>query len=339
MSEYAWESINPEKLKGGKEGLFILENAPPILHSRMDKEYTLNSVIILLFMVGLYLIYAAIQYVIGLSESGFGFVVFIIVSVVVIVAAIPLIIQSLRSRSYNKLIKSYYEVYIAHSDNKDEVYYCMVYYPTFLGKTHPIKAYNLIYEIYLQAVFSKLIDVTQIEVYYKGSKTSQNILKSLTNIGYFFKYGEGQEFYNEKSNRNTWKLFDGNKSENENYISVANWDHLYEWRDDLVLDYDKLHELAPWVVNRWNNLNMVPLTQKHKDKLRFNKRNLGLSPKLKPWLGTLDQQTYSNELENTDLNLIQQAINDILGAEFSITNTKLIKQNIFKFREYFKEHA
>lgn len=339
MTDYNWDKVDPDKIQGTEQERFVLENAPPILYTKMDKAISsINSLIILLFMVGFYLIYVSIQYTIGFTVGGIDFIIFVIATIIVVIAAIPLLLIYFRSSGYNKLVKSYYEVYIAHSDNNDAVYYCMVYYPTFSGKIHPNKAFNFAYKLYEKSVLSNSQDVTQVEVYYKGSKRSSEILKNIEKLGYFFNYGEGQEFFREKLNKNAWKFFEGTKSENDNLIAISNWYHLYEWRDDLVLDFDKLHELAPWVVFRWNNLTMVPLTNEIKTTLHFNKRSILAQPKLKPWSSDLKTQEYQGDLADKDLNLVQKAIDNILGGITNITK-KLVKQNAETFKKYFIENA
>ncbi len=340
MEDITWKLVEPERIKSEKLEHYILQNAPPILYTKNDKDKTsMNYLISFFFVVGFYLISLSIWTLIEVNLGWFELYLFIIITITVIVISLPLLILYIRRNVYNKPIQSYYEWFIAQPNNLESIYSCLVLYLTFSGKTHPDKGFNRVYKIYKESVLSNTIDITQIEIYFKINSKNPYNLESLENIGYFFKYGEGQQFFNENTNRDVWRFFEALKSKEDNFISVANWDHLYEWRDDLVLDFDKLHELAPWIILRWNNLNLIPLTPEIKEKLRFGKRNIAPFPKLKPWVGDLFKQEYHNETEYNDLKVIQNAIKTILGDIILSKDSKLIKKYFDNFKEYFVKNA
>ncbi len=340
MEDIAWKLIEPERIKSEKLEQYILQNAPPILYTKNDKDKTsMNYLISFFFVVGFYLIFLSIWTLMEVNLGGFELSLFFIITIIVFAIALPLLLLYIRRNVYNKPIQSYYEWFIAQSDNIETIYSCLVLYPTFSGKTHPDKGFNRAYKIYEETVLSNKIDITQIEIYFKINSKNPNNLESLELIGYFFKYGEGQQFFDENTNRDVWRFFKALKSKEDNFISVANWDHLYEWRDDLVFDFDKLHELAPWIILRWNNLNLIPLTPEAKKKLRFGKRNITPLPKLKPWAGDLFKQEYHNEAEYNDLKVTQNAIKTILGDIILSKDSKLIKKNFNNFKVYFVKNA
>lgn len=340
MEDFAWKLIEPERIKSEKLEQYILQNAPPILYTKNDKDKTsINYLIYFFFIVGFYLIFLSIWTLMEVNLGGFELYLFTIITIIIIVIALPLLILYIRGNVYNKPIQLYYEWFIAQPNNLESIYSCLVLYPTFSGKTHPDKGFNRVYKTYKESVLSNIIDITQIEIYFKINSRDPYNLESLEKIGYFFKYGEGQQFFDENINRDVWKFFKASKSNNDNYISVANWDHLYEWKDELVFDFDKLHELAPWIILRWNNLNLIPLTPEAKKKKRFGKRNITTLPKLKPWAGDLFKQEYHNEAEYNDLKVTQNAIKAILSDIILSKNSKLIKKNFNNFKEYFVKNA
>ena len=189
-----------------------------------------------------------------------------------------LIINYVKSNVYIKPLECWVEIYRGKSQNGTN-YYCFSYYPVFTGKCHPNVAKNVIYKFYQEEVLKNKINITQIEVYLKFSQNNQE------KIGYFFQYGQGRPFKDENVIRNSWKFFSSETSKNENFIAIANWDHQYEWRNDLELDFDKLHGYSPWVIQRWNNLTIKPLTEEFKGNINWNLRSIVSEPKLKPWEG------------------------------------------------------
>jgi len=144
-------------------------------------------------------------------------------------------------------------------------------------------------------------------------------------------------FRDENIERASWKYFPPEKAENENFLAVGNWDHQYEWRYDLDFDFDKLHEYAPWVIQRWNEVNLKPLTEEYKEKINWNLRNLESTPKLKPWKGNLENQTYENPMAYRDLEVIDDAIEKIIGIEKKLEKARDIKDELAIFKSYFRD--
>ena len=210
-------------------------------------------------------------------------------------------------------------------------HFCFVYYPVFSGKCHPNKAKNIIYKCYQEEILKNKIDVTQIELYLEKKG------ESLEPIGFYFQYGEGKAFIEEKINRDSWKYFPNEKSLNKNYLATANWDHQYEWKNDLALDYDKLHTYAQWVVKSWNATNLKPLTQEFKETMNWHLRGIESTPKLKPWEGNISSQTYENKDAYRDLEAIEKAIEIFIGKGKKIEDLKDLKKNIFFIQEYFRD--
>jgi len=337
--DYAWKLIEPERIKGTNLENFALKNAPPILYTKNDKEiFSTNYLIYFFFIIGFYLVFLSVWTFLGFNMGGFEFFSFTIITIIVITTAVPLLILYIRGNVYNKPIQSYYELYEVLSETNENVYLCLVFYPCYSGKSHPDEVFNRVYKIYQESVLSNTIDITQIEVYFKNNTMNLENLQAVERIGYFFKYGERQQFYDENTNRDVWRFFKADKSSGDNFISVANWDHLYEWKEDLVLDYDKLHQLAPWIITRWDNLSLIPLTRAIKEELKFDKRYIHQLPKLKPWVGDVSIQEYKSELEHYDLENVQRAIDAILIDNISDKNLKLIKKNAKKFKSYFIEN-
>ena len=107
----------------------------------------------------------------------------------------------------------------------------------FSGKCHPNKAKNVLYKLLQEELFNGSIDITQIEVYLRFNLSEKD---DYSVIGYYFQYGEGTPFKSVNIDRNSWRFFPKEQTTNDNFIAVANWDHQYEWQNDLELDYDKL---------------------------------------------------------------------------------------------------
>ena len=133
------------------------------------------------------------------------------------------------------------------------------------------------------------------------------------------------------------KFFPYETSFNENYLAIANWDHQYEWRNDLELDYDKLHDYAPWVITTWNEEKLKPLTETYKRSLNWDLRQLESEPKLKPWLSNLETQTYESFRAYKDLQLINEAIENIIGNDKELKKLKDLKGYLLKIRAYFRD--
>jgi hypothetical protein len=195
---------------------------------------------------------------------------------------------------------------------------------------------NVILKLYSEQIFRSTIDITQIEVYLK---LSQEDLQVKERIGFFFQYAEGRPFKDEELNRDSWKYFPYEQSGIENFLAVGNWDHQFEWRNDLEFDFDKLHEYAPWVIQRWNENNLKPLTEDFKKNMYWNKRNIESMPKLKPWEGNLENQSYRNPLANKEFEIVNEAYVKIIGRDKEVKKAKEIKDEIGTFKAYFRDLA
>jgi hypothetical protein len=195
---------------------------------------------------------------------------------------------------------------------------------------------NVILKLFYEQVLKSKIDITQIEVYLK---LRQEDLQIKEKFGFFFQYAEGRPFKDEAVNRDSWKYFPYEQSGIENYIAIGNWDHQFEWRNDLEFDFDKLHEYAPWVIQRWSEDNIKPLTEEYKKKMNWNLRNIDSKPKLKPWEGNLENQIYTNPLANKDFEIVNEAYAKIMGSNKKIKKAKDIKDEIGMFKAYFRDLA
>lgn len=310
----------------------IADNAPEILFSKEDKEpESYNSLIGFFFVIGGLLIYIAISVLI--SSTFVNIPLFISVIVIGVITAFILLFNYLRSNVHIKPIECWIEIYKGSSD-KGNKYYCFSFYPIFSGKCHPNEAKNLIYKLFEEEVFGNTINITQIEFYLK---IEENNPKNIEKMGFFFQYGEGGQFREEKLKENPWKFFKYEKSLNENYIATANWFHQYEWRFDLALDYDKLNLYAPWIIQRWDANLIKPLSKDYKNKINWEKRGINSTPKLKPWLGNLSEQNYDDPNLYRSLDVIENAIIKVIGKDKKIEEYKDIKEYIFEFKAYFQD--
>ncbi len=289
MSFAEWNKVEFQQFVNEYGKDIIINNAPIILYSKKDKEHeAYNSLIAFFFIAGALFIYTALSYF--LATIFFSLVLFIIIIVIGVISDVLLIINIIKSNVYIKPLECWIEIY-KENTNKGSEYYCFIYYPIFTGKCHPNEAKNAIFKIFLEEVIESKVDITQIEIYLKKSSQNQGIFEK---AGYFFQYAEGRPFRDEAINRNNWKYFPPDKSDNENYLAIGNWDHQYEWRYDLDFDFDKLHEYAPWVIQKWNEINLKPLTEEFKDKINWDLRKIESVPKLKPWKGNIERQVNEN---------------------------------------------
>ncbi|MHA1659443.1 MAG: hypothetical protein ACTSUT_10005, partial [Promethearchaeota archaeon] len=133
------------------------------------------------------------------------------------------------------------------------------------------------------------------------------------------------------------KFFPSDKALNDNFIAVANWDHQYEWQDELANDFDKLKDLAPWIIQRWNKNNLKPLTEEFKESINWNLRYIESIPKLKPWEGTLENQTHENLEANKEFKILNEAIEKIMGSDREIKKLRDLEGNLIKFKIYFRD--
>jgi len=255
MSVSEWNKVDFQDFIERFSKKIIVDNAPALLYSKKDKEHeALNSLITFFFLTGGLFIFISLSIIFRVV------LLFIIlfITIIIIAAAVDSLLIYYYIRSYVPIrpLENWVEVYegITQGDN---VFYCFSYYPVFSGKCHPNKAKNVLYKLLQEELFNSSIDITQIEVYLRFDLTD---LKNYMVIGYYFQYGEGVPFKSIKINRNSWRFFPKDQANNQNFIAVANWDHQYEWQNDLELDYDKLHSYAPWIIQKWEELNIKPLT-------------------------------------------------------------------------------
>ena len=328
MSISEWKKVDFQQFVNDFGNSVVITNAPTILYSKKDKEHeAYNSLIAFFFITGALLIYIALSYF--LATIFFSLVLFIIIIVICGIADVLLIVNVIKSNVNIKPLECWVEVYKGIAD-----YYCFTYYPVFTGKSHPNEAKNVIFKLFQEQIIKGKIDITQIEIYLKMNPQD---LKAIEKLGYFFQYAEGRPFRDENIERASWKYFPPEKAENENFLAVGNWDHQYEWRYDLDFDFDKLHEYAPWVIQRWNEVNLKPLTEEYKEKINWNLRNLESTPKLKPWKGNLENQTYENPMAYRDLEVIDDAIEKIIGIEKKLEKARDIKDELAIFKSYFRD--
>jgi hypothetical protein len=331
MSNFEWSKVDFHQFinEYGKE--IIVENAPTILYSKKDKEHeAYGSLIAFFFIAGFLLIYIGLSYF--LAFIFFNWILFVLVIIGCIIADVLLIINVIKSNVYIKPLECWVEVHQGESNNSE--FYCFTYYPIFTGKCHPNQAINVILKLYQEQVIKSKIDITQIELYLKINQQDHKIKEKL---GFFFQYAEGRPFRDENINRASWKYFPYEQLGIENYLAVGNWDHQYEWRNDLDFDFDKLHEYAPWVIQRWNDSNLKLLTEDDKVKINWNLRYIESTPKLKPWEGNFEDQKDENPMVYRDLDIVNEAIVKIIGHDKKIEKTKDIKDELAMFKSYFRD--
>ncbi|MFW9969825.1 MAG: hypothetical protein ACFFDF_06465 [Candidatus Odinarchaeota archaeon] len=332
MSDSEWIKVEFQTFinEYGKE--IVVENAPIILYSKKDKEHeAYASLVAFFFIAGFLLIYIAVSYF--LSFIFFNLVFFIVIIIVLTISDVFLIINIIKSNVYIKPLECWVEIFKRKSESNSDLY-CFAYFPVFSGKCHPNEVMNVLLKLYYEQVIKSKIDITQIEVYLKLSK-EEPIIKE--RIGFFFQYAEGRTFKDENAFQNPWKYFPNERQGIDNYLVAGNWEHQYEWRNDLEFDFDKLHEYAPWVIQRWNDINLKPLSEEYKDKINWNLRNIVSTPKLKPWEGNLENQSYTNPLGNKDIEIVNTALTKIIGKEKEVEKLKDVKDEIGLFETYFRD--
>ena len=332
MSDSDWRKIDFRQFLNDYGIDLVVNNAPTILYSKKDKEHeALNSLIIFFFIAGGLLIYIAVSYF--LAPIYFNLLLLIIIVIVASIVDVFLLINYTKSNVYIKPLECWFEVYKGKQES-DAVFFCFTYYPIFTGICHPNAVKNILYKLYQEQILKSKINITQIEVYLKLKNTDRSIQEKL---GVFFQYGEGNPFRDEEINRGSWKFFPFQKSSNDNFLAVANWEHQYEWQDDLEYDFDKLHEYAPWVIQRWTELNLKPLTEEFKEKINWDARYIESKPKLKPWNEGLEKQIYENPLAYKDVETISEAIEKIIGKDIKLEKTKDIKDDLPVIKSYFRD--
>ncbi|MFW9899398.1 MAG: hypothetical protein ACFFDO_09100 [Candidatus Thorarchaeota archaeon] len=327
MIKSKWKRIDFQQFINDFGVEVIVEHTPTILYSKKDKEHEAFKSLIAFFLVAsVLLIYISVS--LFLIEIYFSIFVFIIVISLTTAGDVLLIFNYIKSNVSIKPIECWVEIYSYLN------FYCFSYYIVYSGKCHPNKAKNIIFKLYQDEVLKNTIDITQIEFYIK---INQKNINDVNYFGYFFEYAEGRPFWNENINHNIWKFFPYEVSKNNNYIAIANWAHQYEWRNDLELDFDKLHEYAPWVIKRWNTDNLKPLKENFKKTINWNSRYIESTPKLEPWEGDLENKSYEFPHTNWEDALINDAIKKVIGEEYRVKNLKDLKLDLFELKAYFRD--
>jgi len=332
MSNSDWKKVDFQEFINQFGDQAVIINAPIILHSKKDKEHeAFKSLVTLIFIIGFTFIYIAIS----IMVLPIYFNPYIFYPILLVSGSISgiLLYNFIHTNVYIKLIECWFEIYQDLLDD-NTAYFCFSYYPIFSGKCLPNKAKNIIYKLYQNELLKNKLDVTQVEVYFKVSSSQP---KEFIPIGYFFQYGEGIPYKSEEINRNTWKFFPIEKSQNDNYLATANWDHQYEWRNDLELDYDKLNDYAPWILHRWDHQNLKPLTDKYKLTLNWDLQPINETPKLKPWLGKLETQEFDDFKSYKDLQIVNEVIERIIGSDKNIKKLKDLRGYLFEIKAYFRD--
>jgi hypothetical protein len=334
MSDFEWIQVDFQQFinQFGKD--LIIDYAPVILYSKKDKEHeATTSLIAFFFISGLLLIYIALSYF--LSTLFFNIIPITFIIIIGVIADCILIMNVIKSNVYIKPIECWIEIHSSSADSEFG-YYCLTYYPIFTGKCHPNDAKNVILKMYLDQVLKNKIDITQIEIYFRTNK-NENSIKEM--IGYFFQYAEGYPFDEEKINRDNWRFYPYEKSQDDNFLATGNWDHQFEWRTDLEFDFDKLHEYGPWVIHRWNGANLKPINEEFKKSINWNLRSVETKPKLELWKENIDQQSYKNPLAYRDIEAVDKAIDKVMGKKIDIHKIRDIKDELPMFKSYFRDLA
>jgi len=332
MSDSEWNKVDYDIFGKTYSNEIIVESAPIILYSKKDKEHeAFTSLIAFFFITGGLLIYIAVTYFI--APVYFSLILFISLIMVGAIIAVLLMLNYLKSNVFIKPLECWFEVFKGKSQN-DADFYCFSYYPIFTGKCHPNKVKNVVYKIYQEQVLKSKIAISQIEIYLKINRINK---KNTEKIGYFFQYGEGNPFKTENIEQTSWNFFPFEKSKNENFIAIANWAHQYEWRDDLEFDFDKLHEYAPWVIQRWNEFNLKPLTEDFKSIINWPLRGIDSMPKLKPWEEDFEHHSYQNPNAYEDLRIMKKVIEKFIGTEKKVEKLREVKDKLISIKTYFRD--
>jgi hypothetical protein len=332
MSDSQWSKVDFQQFINEFGNEVLIDNAPTILYSKKDKEHeAYTSLIIFFFIAGGLLIYIALTYF--LRPLFYNLPLLITIIVIGVNIDVLLLINYIKSNIYIKPLECWFEIFKGKSANESDIY-CFTYYPVFSGKCHPNPAKNVIYKVYQEQILKSKIDISQIEVYVKFNRNNKTLQEK---IGYFFQYGEGNSFKNENIDQSSWKFFPSQRSANDNYLAIANWEHQYEWRDDLEYDFDKLHEYAPWVIHKWDAFHLKSLKDEFKEKISWDLRYIDSYPKLKPWEGNMVDQSYTNPKSSEELRIINEAIDKIIGTEKEIRTIKDIKDKILSIKSHFRD--
>jgi hypothetical protein len=332
MSNSEWNKLDFQAFIDKISDKVIIDSAPTILYSKKDKEHeALNLLITFFFLTGGLFIFISLS--IFFEIVRFFAILFIAIIIITAMVDSLLIFYYVRSHVPIKPLENWVEVYEGATQG-DYKYYCFSYYPVFSGKCHPNKAKNVLYKLLQEELFNSRVDITQIEVYLRFDLNDSD---KFSIIGYYFQYGEGTPFKSVKINRNSWRFFPGEHAKNENFIAIANWDHQYEWRNDLELDYDKLHSYAPWIIQNWDASKVKPLTKSFKNEVQWDLRGIESVPKLKPWLPKFETTSFDSFKAYKDLQLVNDTIEKVMGKERKIEKLKDIKKYILEFKAYLRD--
>ncbi|MFX1279342.1 MAG: hypothetical protein ACFFA3_07985 [Promethearchaeota archaeon] len=332
MSDSDWSKISFQQFLNEYNDALLVDTAPTLLYSKKDKEpEAYNSLIAFFFITGGLLIYISITYF--LASIYFNLLLFFVIILIATVASILLLVNYIKTNIYIKPLECWFEIYRGKMEN-GYVNFCFTYYIIFSGKSHPNKAKNVIHKLYQEQILRSKIDISPIEVYVKLNPKEKNIQEF---VGFFFQYGEGNSFKEENINIESWKFFPATKLEKNNFIAIANWNHQFEWRDDLEYDYDKLHEYAPWVIQRWDKFNLKPINDNFKKEINWDVRIIDSIPKLKPWEENFEDQEYQNPQVNREEIVVNGAIQKVIGPERKIEKIRDIKDKLMAVKSYFRD--
>lgn len=326
-----WEKVSFKEFLKTYHVNIILDNTPEILYSKKDKEHeSFYSLILFFIVLGGVLIYFALTLI--FIDLFFNLSLFIIIISFLLGLSLLFLVNYLKSNIYIKPIECWFEIHQGKEESKYKSF-CFTYYPIFSGKCHPNKALNILLKLYHEEVLETTIDITQIEIYVLINKNNPEDRK---NLGYFFQYGKGILFKEEKIDRNTWEYFPYETKLNGNFLATANYEHQYEWRSDLALDFHKLDIYSPWIIKRWSSKDLKPLNKQNKTKLKWDLRDIDSYPKLRPWESDLSKQTYSAPTSYKDHKIIQKAIKKVMGENTSPEKVRDIREYLTEFKAYFK---
>ncbi|MBN1214329.1 MAG: hypothetical protein JXA99_02695 [Candidatus Lokiarchaeota archaeon] len=216
----------------------------------------------------------------------------------------------------------------------DHQNYCIIYYPIFSGKCHPNNALNILYKLYQSEVYGSFLDISKIELYLKLDK---NNYENNEITGFFFRYAGGISFKSEDIQDCQWKFFPIEKSSDKNYISIGNWAHYYEWRFDLLLDQNKFEEYSPWIIKKWDKINLKPLTNEIKYIFKWKERFQDLEPHLLPDQISDNKNISLKPKIDPIMENIKKAIRTIFNDEIEIKKKKDIMGKIFEFKSFFRD--